>query len=277
LQFPNFETKAVIGHNDLYLDALPLCDTLDPGVQNSSVHCPSSICHNITAFQESITQETDRLDTLLLSLSQYYETIKTIRQLQFETPADFRQISDHQRDYQSYLRLHKLNQSNYTKLEPSASDTSEDSSTLETFLPTQLSSTSPHSDPVPEQEIDPGNTKSSQQPVLIPTIRSVDKPSSSISNTITVSEDFLRASMGFCRIDTVKRHFHDLYKETMKLDNTPADAILDPGDLATLHKKARNTTPTPRSAHFGDVMNMDIVFRTLFLVQRLLLVMFTLA
>jgi hypothetical protein len=77
LQFPNFETKAVVGHNDLYLDASPLCDTLNPGVRNSSVHCPSSICHNITAFQEDITQETDHLDKLLLSLSQYYETIKT--------------------------------------------------------------------------------------------------------------------------------------------------------------------------------------------------------
>jgi hypothetical protein len=76
-------------------------------------------------------------------------------------PAGFRQISDHQRDYQSYLRLHKLNQSNYTTLEPSDSDTSEDSSTLENFLPKKLSTTSPHSDPVPENDIDPGNTQSS--------------------------------------------------------------------------------------------------------------------
>jgi len=58
----------------------------------------------------------------------------------------------------------------------------------------------------------------------------------------------------------VKKHFSTLYKDTLKLDNTPLDAILDPGDLATLHKKARNTTPTPRPAHFGDVMHMDIVF-----------------
>jgi hypothetical protein len=58
----------------------------------------------------------------------------------------------------------------------------------------------------------------------------------------------------------VKKHFSTLYKDTLKLDDTPLDAILDPGDLATLHKKARNTTPTPRPAHFGDVMHMDIVF-----------------
>ena len=170
-------------------------------------------------------------------------------------PTGFRQISDHQRDYQSYLRPHKQLQSTPTNLVSSISDTNAESSSLDLFTPTSTSY-----DDVSTTDIDTGNTQSSLQPVLLPTIRSVDKPSSSISNIITVSEDFLRASMGFRRVDTVKKHFSTLYKDTLKLDNTPVDAILDPGDLATLHKKARNTTPTPRPAHFGDVMHMDIVF-----------------
>jgi hypothetical protein len=40
----------------------------------------------------------------------------------------------------------------------------------------------------------------------------------------------------------------------------PPDAILDPGYLATLRKKDRNTTPVPRPKRFGDVIHLDIVF-----------------
>ncbi len=62
---------------------------------------------------------------------------------------------------------------------------------------------------------------------------------------ITVSEDFLRASMGFRRIDTVKRHYSSLYSNNLCIDSTPADAVLDQGSYATFPKKARNTTPVP--------------------------------
>jgi len=35
---------------------------------------------------------------------------------------------------------------------------------------------------------------------------------------------------------------------------------LDPGDLATLQKTPRNTTPVSRPSQFAEVMHMDIVF-----------------
>ena len=89
------------------------------------------------------------------------------------------------------------------------------------------------------------NTTSSHVPVPIPIIRSVDKPASSIPHTLTVSEDFLRASLGFRRIDTLKQYLKDLYCPTLRLDSTPPDAVLDLGDFATLRKTARNTTPVP--------------------------------
>jgi hypothetical protein len=40
----------------------------------------------------------------------------------------------------------------------------------------------------------------------------------------------------------------------------PPDAILDQGDIATLQKTARNTTPVARPSSFGDVIHCDIVF-----------------
>jgi hypothetical protein len=67
-----------------------------------------------------------------------------------------------------------------------------------------------------------------------PIIRSVDKPSSSLPRTVTVSEDCLCASVGFRRVDSMLQHFKDLYQDTLKIDHLPADAVLDPGDYATL-------------------------------------------
>ncbi|MFN9983161.1 MAG: hypothetical protein ACK53Y_24755, partial [bacterium] len=40
----------------------------------------------------------------------------------------------------------------------------------------------------------------------------------------------------------------------------PADAVLDTGNVATLHKVPRNTTPVPRPSAFLDVVHVDIVF-----------------
>lgn len=88
----------------------------------------------------------------------------------------------------------------------------------------------------------------------------MDKPSSSLPSRITFSEDLLHASVGFRRIDTIKSHIQDLYQPTIKLDNLPPDAVLDSGDVSTLPKANRNTTPVPRPLQFADIMHMDIVF-----------------
>jgi hypothetical protein len=75
-----------------------------------------------------------------------------------------------------------------------------------------------------------------------------------------MNEDYIRACIGFRRIDTIKRHLSSLYQDSVKLDGSPADAVLDQGDLATVRKTPRNTVPVPRSLNFGDVIHMDIVF-----------------
>lgn len=88
----------------------------------------------------------------------------------------------------------------------------------------------------------------------------MDKPSSSLPRIITLSEDYLRASVGFRQTDSIQKYFSALYQDTVKFDSLPADAVLDPGDYATLWKKNRNTTPVPRPSSFGDVIHLDIVF-----------------
>jgi hypothetical protein len=93
-----------------------------------------------------------------------------------------------------------------------------------------------------------------------PLIRSVEKPSSSLPTTISMSEDHLCASVGFHRVDTLKRNFQTLCQDYVKLDSTPADAGFDSGNLATMKKKDCNTTPVPRSLQFADIMHIDIVF-----------------
>jgi hypothetical protein len=94
----------------------------------------------------------------------------------------------------------------------------------------------------------------------VPVLRCVDKVSSHLPSCITFSEDLIRASVGFRRVDTIKRHLGDLYQNTVKLDNLPADAILDASDVSTLPKVARNTVSVPRPKIFAEVIHMDIVF-----------------
>jgi hypothetical protein len=49
-----------------------------------------------------------------------------------------------------------------------------------------------------------------------------------------MSEDSIRACLGFRRVDTLKSHFKDLYCDTVTIDSLPPDARLDEGDLASI-------------------------------------------
>jgi hypothetical protein len=88
----------------------------------------------------------------------------------------------------------------------------------------------------------------------------VDKPSSHLPARITLTEDFIRASVGFRCIEMMKSHLKQLYQDTILVDTLPADAVLDQREFANLKKTPRNTTPVPRPSCFGEVMHMDIVF-----------------
>jgi len=173
-----------------------------------------------------------------------------------EVPAVFRQTSHLQRQMLRHSTLSKdvsdplISPSSFVDSPELFSDLQEDSLLLEFHFAldaTDISSLCPH-------------TNLSSKPIFIPLQQSVDKPSSFLPKNITMSEDYLHASMGFCRVDTLLQHFSDLYKPTIKLDSTLPDAILDSGHFASLEKKARNTEPVPRPLRFGDVIHMAIVF-----------------
>jgi len=227
--FPNLSTKAIIGTNDIYLNALPLCE--DPVILSStSTEQTETFCRNLKQFTTEVTQETKYLDNLLKNLRQYYKEVKTRRQLNLNVPAGFRQDTRQNQERRNYTALQNTSS-------PDACDL----------------------DQIPLPLLEPQSTQSI--PVShVPILRCVDKASSSLPSRLTLTEDTIRASVGFRRIDTMKTHLNDLYQHTISLDSLPEDAVLDAGHFATLPKVPRNTKPVERPSQFLDVVHMDIVF-----------------
>ena len=111
---------------------------------------------------------------------------------------------------------------------------------------------------VPLDPVHPTTDTSSNMPV--PILQCADKVSVPLPSRLTFTEDFIRASVGFRHIDSIKQHLSTLYQDTISLDALPSDAVMDLGDCATLRKSPRNTIPVDRPSQFGDVIHMDIVF-----------------
>jgi hypothetical protein len=253
LKFPEFSTKAIIGRGDIYLDFIPVtmsdCSSGDPPLSSvSDFSSSNTVCRKLSDFQDNLERESEYLDSLLTKLKDYYSTIQTKRRLNFDVPAGFRKTSQHQQDVAYCRQLSKIPVSQELEVPDALS-----------VLPISNSESSTFTTLPVDHAL--SNTNLSSYTVCPPIIRSVDKLSSSIPRTVTVSEDYLRASVGFRKIDSMKQHFHSLYQDTIKIDNLPADAILDPGDYATMRNKNHSTTPVSRPSHFGAVMHMDIVFR----------------
>jgi hypothetical protein len=191
--FPTFQTKAVLGTDDVYLDATPANSTvLDTHTLDSAVSSENSsgttdiFCRNIKHFQSEIEQETKCVDNLLSSLRKYYKEIKTKRQLNLDVPAGFRQSNKLQQNYRIFTPPSK------------SSDTCEASS-LDTSIEHCSSNSSIHDVTSPIlQEVCSNETNpissSTSKSIHTPLIGSVDKPSSSLPTIITMSEDLLRAS-----------------------------------------------------------------------------------
>jgi len=256
INFPEFKSLAIIGESDIYLDATPMGDpSVTSLIDDTSKSPPSSstmtstdaICNHTIQDQSNIINKQNHPENILKSLRQYYIEIQTKRKLNMNLPAGFRQDSTIQCNYKEILPP-------YTSSKPVP--TSDDFHLLSTFsesLPddteVDLTSTEPPT---------PVTNESSSAPV--PILRCVDKPSTTLPSRLTFTEDYIRASMGFRRVETIRRHLKSLYGLTVILDSCPPDAVLDAGDFATLHKSPRNTTPVVRPTSFGDVIHMDIIF-----------------
>jgi len=237
--FPNFTTKAILGTHDIYLNALPLSTRI--ATETTTPPDTDTFCRNLKQFTEDVTKETKYLDNLLKNLRQYYKEVKTRRQLNMNVPAGFRQ------DKQANLERRDYTVSN----PPSLTDDENLDKDIHLLSPisANLDLSSNHSPTVDASSV-----------LNPPILRCVDKASSSLPSKIMFTEDNIRSSVGFRRIDTIKAHLVDLYQPTVSLNHLPEDAVLDMGHMATLPKKPRSTTPVPRPATFLDVVHVDIVF-----------------
>jgi ribosomal protein S15P/S13E len=218
--FPDFESKALIGSDDIYLDATPFQDTASISSSTDPViSSGDEFCRHITQFQNDVTIESSKVDNLLNHLRQHNKDIKTRRQLNLEVPAGFRQENRLQRTIKDAMLYH-LSQ--------------EDSDIV----------------PIPEQSMD--------LPTMTGEPTHDESSVSTSSTTTTVITN--NTSTHQAPILRCKRNLSVLYQDTINLDSLPQDAVLDPGDFATMKKTPRNTTPVPRPHAFGGVIHCDIIF-----------------
>jgi hypothetical protein len=172
LTFLGFQTKTIIGTDDIYLDARPISDiiTQSNDLPVIDAPCMDTFCRDIKNFQENITSETKTLDKILSSLREYYKEVKTRQQLGLDVPAGSVQLK---KITNPLLLLGKVCQQMNLQVKY------DDISSSHSMRPTL---------PVTHQVADSSHT---------PIIRCVDKPSTSLPNTMSFSEDFLCASVGF--------------------------------------------------------------------------------
>jgi hypothetical protein len=113
IKFPDFDTKALIGQNDVYIDALPIPSNtglLDAVDQPSNVSNFDTVplCWNIKQFQDDFHKETIYLDSLLHHLHQYYDLVRTKHQLNMEVLAGFCKTTSQQKMFQEFMPPQKL-------------------------------------------------------------------------------------------------------------------------------------------------------------------------
>lgn len=84
ITFPMFTTKAVLGTDDIYLDALPMMMISD---YNSTVPI-DSFRRNLKHFDNEVLKPSKSLDNLMKSLCIYNISVKTKCQLNLEIPMD---------------------------------------------------------------------------------------------------------------------------------------------------------------------------------------------
>jgi hypothetical protein len=105
IKIPGFQTKAIIGSTDIYLNALPCSvpSSSTTSLQPALTSRDDTQHDSITSFQSSIQQETKKLDSVLYNLCQYYATAKTKRQLDLERPEGFCHLTATQRSFANKL------------------------------------------------------------------------------------------------------------------------------------------------------------------------------
>lgn len=112
ITFPTFQTKAIIGKDDIYLDGAPVSS--NTAISNSSTSFTTALaldtksdndlfcCHN-TSLDHKIIVPSRKEDKILHKLRQYYGVVKTKRQLNMDVAAGFSKANNHQRQMSAYF------------------------------------------------------------------------------------------------------------------------------------------------------------------------------
>ncbi len=182
LTFPSFKTQATVGLDDIYLDMTPCTNESTSNISiTMSSDLGSVYCRDITQ-KDQLSVDDIPLDNILKELRRYYHDVKTQRQLGLPVPSGFRPQSTYQRQIVIHTPPRKsakgigVTESMVPLLE---NDTTDD-------LPSTPVHSNKSSD-ILESSVC-ANTDSSDIPPFIPIIRSVDKPSSSLPNCISMTE-----------------------------------------------------------------------------------------
>jgi hypothetical protein len=214
ISFPGFSTAAIIGQNDIYLNAKP-SNTFTSDHSSKSSSIPdidnfTDVCHHINQDTSDVTSDSKDMNNLLKSLRRYYDSVRTKRQLNLNVPAGFHQTSQVQQLFHNFMPPKK------------APDITQDTSLLPVQLlsditnPTEVSQPSDHvaSDPSPDDKsveyFHPVTDAFSNVPV--PILRCVDKMSLPLPSRLTVTEDFICASVGFAASTLSKNIFQPFIK-----------------------------------------------------------------
>jgi hypothetical protein len=192
--FPNFQAKALVGKDDIYIQATLHADnssdltylTLSEDQDFVSL---SACCRNILSYNIELSKSPN----ILQSLRQYFTDIKTKRQLNLNVPAGFRLASDLQKQFRSFTPPRKARSGDHGTSSQANSSILSSSSLVESVADVSHLATDQTS------------------PANVPILRCVDKPSSSLPSRITLTEDLIHASVGFRRIDSLKQHLSSLY------------------------------------------------------------------
>ena len=82
--FPDFKSKGIISHDNIYLNAMPICSKsiildVSPYSNFTDTDNKSSLefCKHVTQFQTDVSLESSKVDNLLANFCQYYKDIKT--------------------------------------------------------------------------------------------------------------------------------------------------------------------------------------------------------
>jgi hypothetical protein len=93
IRFSNFQMKAIIEQDDIYLNMVPVSVETAASIDINLSKFPSDssdFWRNVTQLTSEINTETKKIDNILQDLRNYYATVKTKCQLGLDVPAGFR-------------------------------------------------------------------------------------------------------------------------------------------------------------------------------------------